>query len=157
MPKVLRYFLPVIAVAVVSSAVITPAGGEGTAGSRALAVHTARAFEEPSADPPTDSPVAEPTTPTTAPADPPVAEPAHEVAPEEPPTTVVTAPIPVPIGEGTNAPLFEGHWWCATNGACYRDPDPNIVTSVGSTDPAYEVRLNAEFCEVKPYLCPAEK
>lgn len=39
----LSFFLPVIAVAVVSSAAITPAGGEGTAGSRARSLHAARA------------------------------------------------------------------------------------------------------------------
>lgn len=42
MLKVLRYALPVVACLAVVSSTGVPAGGEGTAGSRARSVHTAR-------------------------------------------------------------------------------------------------------------------
>lgn len=45
MPKVLRYLVPVVA-CLMSSSGGTPAGGEGTAGSRARAIHAARAPKE---------------------------------------------------------------------------------------------------------------
>lgn len=132
----------------------TPSGtAASTAAQRASTMHVATAAADPAPAPVID----EPAVATPAPAAPAPARPAAAVkAPAIPPVPKVT----VPDLTGANLPgrlqndaLVPGHWTQATNGAIYRDADPNTAPTVGATDPAYEAGLNAQLCAARPQIC----
>lgn len=152
-----RYLLPLAAVLLISGIGIQTAAGEGTAGSRARAIHAARASFLTDGEPVTTTTIGTAMTVERSDTGP-------DIVTEAPleSTTTTTAPAPVKI----TAPMVHGHYDCTDDNACTLtstgDPGPNLDESdapektVAAGDAGYRGHLADELCAVSVTWCDVD-